>query len=158
MTKDLNETTRLLSETTPVDSSAADSATTRRPRRGLLLSAALLVPTLVASGAVAASAHKTVELDLDGDVRTVTTWAGSVDGLLDEEGIELGAHDELAPGPDADDAVSEMEGVRLVVDPVSLDLVAGSTVDFVESLGGASFQVANPNATAGCGCGSSFAV
>lgn len=64
----------------------------------------------------------------------------------------------LAEAAAGDDLVTETDGVRLVVDPVSLDLVAGCTVDFVESLGGASFQVANPNATAGCGCGSSFAV
>ena len=64
----------------------------------------------------------------------------------------------LAEAADADDLVSETDGVRLVVDPVSLDLVAGCTVDFVESLGGAAFRVENPQATAGCGCGSSFAV
>jgi iron-sulfur cluster assembly accessory protein len=63
-----------------------------------------------------------------------------------------------AEATDGDDSVSETDGVRLVVDPVSLDLVAGSTVDFVESLGGAAFKVENPNATAGCGCGSSFGV
>jgi iron-sulfur cluster assembly accessory protein len=49
-------------------------------------------------------------------------------------------------------------GVRLVVDPVSLDLVRGSAVDFVEDLGGAAFKVTNPNAQSGCGCGSSFSV
>jgi iron-sulfur cluster assembly accessory protein len=65
---------------------------------------------------------------------------------------------DLADAAEADDLVSETDGVRLVVDPVSLDLVAGCTVDFVESLGGAAFRVENPNATAGCGCGSSFAV
>jgi iron-sulfur cluster assembly accessory protein len=65
---------------------------------------------------------------------------------------------DLADAPQADDLVSETDGVRLVVDPVSFDLVAGCTVDFVESLGGAAFRVENPNATAGCGCGSSFSV
>ncbi|MFA7602233.1 MAG: iron-sulfur cluster insertion protein ErpA [Novosphingobium sp.] len=65
---------------------------------------------------------------------------------------------DLTETPAADDLVSETDGVRLVVDPVSLDLVAGCTVDFVESLGGAAFRVENPNATAGCGCGSSFSV
>ncbi len=64
----------------------------------------------------------------------------------------------LADAAEADDAVSETDGVKLVVDPMSLDLVAGCTVDFVESLGGAAFKVENPQATAGCGCGSSFAV
>ena len=65
---------------------------------------------------------------------------------------------ELASAPDSEDSVSETDGVRLVVDPVSLDLVAGSTVDFVESLGGAAFKVENPQAAAGCGCGSSFGI
>lgn len=64
----------------------------------------------------------------------------------------------LADAPEAEDAVSETDGVRLIVDPVSLELVAGCIVDFVESLGGAAFRVENPNASAGCGCGSSFAV
>lgn len=64
----------------------------------------------------------------------------------------------LADSVEADDSISETGGVRLVVDPVSLDLVAGSTVDFVESLGGAAFRVTNPQAAAGCGCGSSFGI
>ncbi len=65
---------------------------------------------------------------------------------------------DLADTVDVDDSVSETEGVRLLVDPVSLDLVAGSVVDFVESLGGAAFKVENPQAAAGCGCGSSFGI
>ncbi|MEL7199369.1 MAG: iron-sulfur cluster insertion protein ErpA [Pseudomonadota bacterium] len=65
---------------------------------------------------------------------------------------------EMADAPDGDDMVSETDGVRLVVDPVSLDLVSGSVVDYVESLGGAAFRVENPNAAAGCGCGSSFGI
>ena len=58
----------------------------------------------------------------------------------------------------ADDTVAETGGVKLVVDPVSLDLVRGSAVDYVEDLGGAAFKVTNPNAASGCGCGSSFSV
>lgn len=65
---------------------------------------------------------------------------------------------EMADAPEGDDSVSETDGVRLVVDPVSLDLVGGSVVDYVESLGGAAFRVENPNAAAGCGCGSSFGI
>ena len=64
----------------------------------------------------------------------------------------------LAEGIEAGDTVAEADGVRLVVDAVSLDLVSGCVVDYVESLGGAAFKVANPQASAGCGCGSSFAV
>ena len=62
--------------------------------------------------------------------------------------------DEIA----ADDVRAVQDGVTLVVDPVSLDLVRGATVDFVESLGGSAFQVANPNAASGCGCGTSFSI
>jgi iron-sulfur cluster insertion protein len=65
---------------------------------------------------------------------------------------------ELADGADADDTVAETDGVKLVVDPVSLELVKGSAVDFVEDLGGAAFKVTNPQAQSGCGCGSSFSV
>ncbi|MEO0062226.1 MAG: hypothetical protein RLZZ08_786 [Pseudomonadota bacterium] len=65
---------------------------------------------------------------------------------------------ELADGAEADDTVSANDGVQLVVDPVSLDLLEGSVVDYVESLGGAAFKVENPNAASGCGCGSSFGI
>jgi len=65
---------------------------------------------------------------------------------------------ELASEAETDDEVAETDGVKLVVDPVSLDLVRGSAVDFVEDLGGAAFKVTNPNAQSGCGCGSSFSV
>ena len=57
-----------------------------------------------------------------------------------------------------DDARVETDGVMLVVDPVSLDLIDGSAVDYVEDLGGSAFKVTNPNAASGCGCGSSFSV
>jgi iron-sulfur cluster insertion protein len=65
---------------------------------------------------------------------------------------------ELAEAAEDGDLVIERDGVTLVVDEVSLDLVAGSVVDYVESLGGAAFKVENPQAASGCGCGSSFSV
>ena len=64
----------------------------------------------------------------------------------------------LADAAEHDDLSVETDGVMLVVDPVSLDLVAGSVVDYVESLGGAAFKVENPNAASGCGCGTSFSI
>ncbi|OYX39758.1 iron-sulfur cluster assembly accessory protein [Sphingomonas sp. 32-62-10] len=67
---------------------------------------------------------------------------------------KFGMADDVA----SDDTVAERDGVRLVVDSVSLDLVRGCSVDFVESLGGTAFRVENPQAASGCGCGSSFAV
>ena len=64
----------------------------------------------------------------------------------------------FADAAEPDDAVAETDGVRLVVDSVSLDLVRGAQVTYVESLGGAAFRVENPIAASGCGCGSSFAI
>ena len=65
---------------------------------------------------------------------------------------------ELTDAAEREDEVVETAGVKLVVDPMSLELVKGSAVDFVEDLGGAAFRVTNPNAQSGCGCGSSFSV
>ena len=66
----------------------------------------------------------------------------------------FGLADEIA----TDDLAAVQDGVTLVVDPMTLDLVRGGAVDYVESLGGAAFQVTNPNAASGCGCGSSFSI
>ena len=57
-----------------------------------------------------------------------------------------------------DDRVFERDGIKLVVDETSLDLLVGAEVDFVEDLVGSSFQVRNPNASSSCGCGSSFSL
>jgi len=65
---------------------------------------------------------------------------------------------DLTDAAEDDDVSVARDGVTLVVDSMSLDLVRGSAVDFVESLGGAAFKVTNPNAASGCGCGSSFSV
>ena len=57
-----------------------------------------------------------------------------------------------------DDIIVEKDGVTMLVDSMSLLYLAGSEVDYVEDLVGASFQVVNPNASSSCGCGSSFAI
>jgi iron-sulfur cluster insertion protein len=57
-----------------------------------------------------------------------------------------------------DDHLFERDGVGLLVDDVSLDLVAGSELNFVEDLMGAYFEMRNPNATSSCGCGTSFSI
>jgi len=57
-----------------------------------------------------------------------------------------------------DDRVFERDGVGVVVDDVSLDLLNGAEVDFIEDLMGASFQIRNPNAASSCGCGNSFSI
>ena len=55
-----------------------------------------------------------------------------------------------------DDQVFESQGVKVVVDSMSLRYIAGATVDYVDTGMGGGFKVENPNATGGCGCGSSF--
>ena len=65
---------------------------------------------------------------------------------------------ELADAPAGDDLEFRTDGIGLLVDSFSLPLVEGSVVDFVEDLGGATFQVKNPNAASSCGCGTSFSV
>ena len=57
-----------------------------------------------------------------------------------------------------DDIVVEREGAKVYIDSISLMYLQGSEIDFVDDLIGQSFQVHNPNATAGCGCGTSFSI
>ncbi|WP_371346551.1 HesB/IscA family protein [Ancylobacter sp. IITR112] len=59
---------------------------------------------------------------------------------------------------EADDIVIAEGGASVVIDPVSLEYMSGSHIDFVDDLIGASFRIANPHATASCGCGTSFAL
>ena len=57
-----------------------------------------------------------------------------------------------------DDSIFERAGIKVVIDDTSLDYLAGSEIDFVTEMVGSAFQVNNPNATAGCGCGASFSM
>ena len=66
---------------------------------------------------------------------------------------------DLVPGAaDPDDIVVERDGARLLVDTMSAQYMAGSTVDFVDDLMGQAFRIDNPNAVASCGCGTSFSL
>ena len=58
----------------------------------------------------------------------------------------------------ADDLAVETDGVTMLIDPDTLPFVAGAEVDYVEKIGAAAFEVRNPNAASGCGCGSSFSI
>jgi iron-sulfur cluster assembly accessory protein len=57
-----------------------------------------------------------------------------------------------------DDIVIEKSGATVLIDPVSLNHMAGSEIDFVDDLIGSSFKINNPQATASCGCGTSFSL
>ena len=110
----------------------------------------LTVDTIALSPAAAARVAKIAERQGKAPILRLSVDGGGCAGFQYRFG--------LADGPEPGDISVETDGVRLVVDEVSLDLVRGSVVDFVESLGGAAFQVTNPNAASGCGCGTSFSV
>lgn len=65
---------------------------------------------------------------------------------------------DLAETRSDDDLVLTREGAKVLIDPISAEYLQGSEIDFVDSLIGASFQIRNPNATASCGCGTSFSI
>jgi iron-sulfur cluster assembly accessory protein len=65
---------------------------------------------------------------------------------------------DLVGEAEADDLRIEREGAVALVDPVSLPLLQGSVIDFVDELIGAQFKVMNPNAKSSCGCGVSFSI
>ncbi len=86
------------------------------------------------------------------------------DGIMLRVSVAGGGCSGFQYGFSFDDSVNEDDrvfaegGVKMVVDDCSLDLLAGSAIDWVETLAGASFQVRNPNAASSCSCGSSFSV
>ena len=65
---------------------------------------------------------------------------------------------DLVQARDDDDLALEKDGAVVLIDPISVAYMEGSVIDFVDDLIGASFQIKNPNATAACGCGTSFSV
>jgi iron-sulfur cluster assembly accessory protein len=58
--------------------------------------------------------------------------------------------------PDESDQVFDHDGIKILVDPMSLNYMDGSSVDYVDDVLGGGFKIENPNATSSCGCGSSF--
>ncbi len=65
---------------------------------------------------------------------------------------------DFATAADPDDLVIERDGAQVAIDDVSLEFLKGAEIDFTEELIGAAFKIRNPNATASCGCGTSFSV
>ncbi|MCK5497540.1 MAG: iron-sulfur cluster assembly accessory protein [Hyphomicrobiaceae bacterium] len=65
---------------------------------------------------------------------------------------------DLVPHAEPGDIVLERSGAKIVIDSVSLGFLAGSEIDFVDDLIGASFRIHNPKATQSCGCGTSFSI
>src|SRR2546430_14017587 len=86
----------------------------------------------------------------DGAMLRMSVEGGGCSGFQYKFGVE---HNKAE-----DDLVSANDGAVVLVDPASVPFLAGSELDFVDDLIGASFRVVNPNATASCGCGTSFSI
>lgn len=102
------------------------------------------------SEAAAVQISQIVQSEPDGTMLRLSVTGGGCSGfqynfLLDDT-------------PNTDDQVFEKDGIKVVVDEMSLDFLGGAQLDYVNDLIGASFQVKNPNATASCGCGTSFSI
>ncbi len=111
-----NETPHPSAESMPDghDAAAAPTTTAPRRRRRLPLIAGLAAGALVVAGGAATayeSARKSVTLDIDGETRTVQTFSGSVAGLLDAQGVEVGERDAVTPSADA----ALRDGAQVVV-------------------------------------------
>lgn len=73
-------------------------------------------------------------------------------------GFQYGLMIDEGDGDPSTDQVFESNGIRLVVDPISIRYLQGAEVDFVDTVSGGGFTIRNPNARSTCGCGSSFSV
>jgi iron-sulfur cluster insertion protein len=104
---------------------------------------------ITASAARRIAALKAQEDAADAFLRIAVSGGGC-------SGFQYGLSFDAQRNPD--DVFFEKDGVTVVVDEVSLDLLNGAEVDFVEDMMGASFQIKNPNAVSSCGCGNSFSI
>jgi iron-sulfur cluster assembly accessory protein len=86
----------------------------------------------------------------EGAMLRVSVEGGGCSGFQYKFGIERSRGD--------DDLVLARDGAVVLIDPVSVNFMAGSQIDFVDDLIGQSFKINNPQATASCGCGTSFSI
>ena len=108
-------------------------------------------PSAVSVSANAArKIHEILGTEPAGSMLRVSVEGGGCSGFRYEFAVDQTRQD--------DDLAIDRDGVTVVIDPVSLEYLKGSEIDFVDELIGASFQIRNPNAASGCGCGTSFSV
>lgn len=107
-------------------------------------------PDIVLSASAARRINKILASQPAGAMLRVEVVGGGCSGFS----YRFGFAEQANP----DDRVIERDGARVAVDQASQAFLAGSEIDFVEEIIGASFRVHNPNATAACGCGTSFSV
>lgn len=104
-----------------------------------------------AFGLTERAAHRIAEIAAgDGQKLRVSVLAGGCSGFQYKF--------EMPSQPQPDDLVIARGAATVLVDPASLDLLAGSELDYTDELMGSHFAVRNPNATSACGCGTSFSV
>lgn len=103
------------------------------------------------SEAAAARIAKVLANEPDKDALRISVEGGGCSGFSYKYELVKG-------GREKDDLVIERAGATVIIDAVSLPYIAGSTVDFVDDLMGQAFKIANPNAVASCGCGTSFSI
>jgi len=132
-------------------------------RRAALQDAAKAQESTMSQSA-ALSEHRAVTLSERAARRIAEIVAGEPDTPLLRISVEGGGCSgfsykfDLVSRSEPDDLVIERANARVLVDPVSLEYLSGSEIDFVDDLIGSSFKVHNPNATASCGCGTSFSI
>ena len=92
------------------------------------------------------------EEEYQGKILRILVEGGGCSGFSYK--FELDDNDNAKP----DDIKITKDGATVVIDPISINYMDGSTIDFVDNLMGKSFQIQNPNATSQCGCGTSFSI
>ena len=107
-------------------------------------------PSITISERAAKRIVELVNADENAEIFRVAVEGGGCSGFQYRFELDKGA----APG----DMLIERDGATVAIDPISAGLVTGSELDFVDELIGAQFTIHNPNATASCGCGTSFSI
>lgn len=102
------------------------------------------------SASCAAQIKRILQTETDKTLLRVAVLGGGCSGFQYQFDLEA--------APEQDDLVIERDGAKIVVDRDSLEFLAGSEIDYVDDLIGASFQIKNPNAKSSCGCGTSFSL
>ncbi len=105
----------------------------------------------------------TVQLTDNAAKRVAAILSGEPNGSAFRIGVEGGGcsgfqYSFAIDGAKSDDVVIERDGARVVIDAVSLGYLGGASIDIIDDLMGQSFRIENPNATASCGCGTSFSI
>ena len=114
------------------------------------MSVSLSAEPVSLSAAAAARVRKVLAGEPEGSLLRVAVDGGGCSGFQ----YSFKVVDQSEP----DDLLVRRDGATVVVDPISLDYMRGSEIDFVDDLIGQAFKIHNPNATASCGCGTSFAL